>query len=172
MAQDTSAPPVTAPGNADPVTQPLPALPGPPGNPEAVTGSAADALPVPLTLAERARLAVAGWAATAASAVRQLWLHPDRVLHSLWHPEPETMAEHRAYIRSRAWVPPGLDGRPAAVIAWAGIVYHILIGHPLKASMKAAVKAAQNIDRAAERPLRIFMFAVFISALVLILLNH
>ena len=58
----------------------------------------------------------------------------------------------------------------AAVIAWAGIAYHVLVGHPVKSAMKAVVKVAMNIDRDAERPLRMLMLAVFVSALILILL--
>ena len=124
-------------------------------------------MPVP----ERARLAVTHWAGTAANGAGQLWLRPGRVLYVLWHPEPETMAAHRAYVRSMAWVPPELAGKSAAVIAWAGIAYHVLIGHPVKFAMKAVQKAAANIDRDAERPLRMLMLAGFVSALILVLLN-
>ena len=46
------------------------------------------------------------------------------------------MAEHRAYIKSRAWVPPELAGKPAAVIAAAGIVYHLTVARPLKLRRK------------------------------------
>jgi hypothetical protein len=127
---------------------------------------------VPLSLAERIRLAVSRWAGTAARIAGRIWAPFGRALHSLLHPEPETMTEHRAYIRSMAWVPEELRGRKSArVIAVLGVIYHVAIGHPLKASMKAVVKAAQNIDQAAERPQRIFMFAVFVPALILILLN-
>jgi hypothetical protein len=127
--------------------------------------------PVPMSVPERARLAVTGWASTAAGIAGRLWLPFGRALHPLAHPEPETMAQHRAYIRSAAWVPPELAGTPATVIRLAGTAYHVMIGHPLKASMKSAVKVAQNIDQAAERPLWFFMAAVFVSALILILLH-
>jgi hypothetical protein len=130
-----------------------------------------DALPVSMTRHERARLAVAGWASTVAGIAGNIWAPFGRALHSLAHPEPETMAQHRVYIRSRKWVPPELTGNPATVIVWAGFAYHALIGHPLKAAMKSAVKVAMNVDQAAERPLWFFMAAVFVSALVLILLH-
>jgi hypothetical protein len=129
--------------------------------------SVPDAGIVPLSPAERARLTLAGWAGIAG----RIWAPFARALHSLLHPEPETMAGHRAYIRSRAWVPPELNGKPAAVIAWAGIVYHVLIGHPLIAAMKAVRKTAENIEVAAVRPLRLFGLAVFIIALIHILLH-
>ena len=119
---------------------------------------------VPMTLPQRGRHAVSHWAGTAAEGAGQLWLNPGRVLHVLWHGKPESMAEHHAYVRSRAWVPRELSGKPAAVIAWAGIIYHLLIACPLKG-------AARIVDAAAERPLRLLMLAAFISVLALILLN-
>lgn len=126
---------------------------------------------VPLSYAERARLVVTGRAGAAAGIAGRIWAPFGRALRSVLHPEAETLAEHRAYTRSRDWVPPELTGKQAAVIAWAGIAYHVLIGHPLKFAMKSVVKAAQNVDQAADRPIRLFMFAVFVTALVLILLN-
>lgn len=128
-------------------------------------------VPVPMPVLKRARLAVSRHAGTAARTAGEIWAPCGRTLYRLWHPEPESMAGHRAYIQSRAWVPPELTGKPAAVIAWAGIAYHILIGHPVKSAMKAVVKAAMNIDRDAERPLRLLMLAAFVSAIVLILSN-
>jgi hypothetical protein len=117
---------------------------------------------VPLSPAERIRLAVAGWAGTAAGAVGQLWLHPDRVLYVLWHGKPGSMAEHRAYVKSRAWVPAELSGKPAKVLAVLGIFYHLVIARPVKA-------VARMADAAAERPLRLLMLAAFILILIHIL---
>jgi len=117
-----------------------------------------------MSVPERCRLAVTHWAGTVASTAGQLWLHRGRVLYVLWHGKPESMAEHRAYVKSRAWVPQDLTGKPATVITVAGIIYHLLIGRPLKA-------AARIIDAAAERPLRLLMLAAFVSVLALILLN-
>jgi hypothetical protein len=187
MAQSNGAPPsrpvlavvpaVTGGGSgnagADPVTESVTGRVTPPPETGSVTGNTgAAAAAVPLTLHERARLAVSHWAGTVAGWAGQLWLHPGRVLHSLWHPEPETMPEYRTYIRSAAWVPEELAGRKsAAVITVAGILYHVLIGYPLKSAMKAVVKAAMNVDRDAERPMRILGLAAFVSALALILLN-
>ena len=126
---------------------------------------------VPMSVPERARLAVARQAGTAAGIAGRLWLAPGRLIHVLRNPQPETMAEYRAYIRSRAWVPRELSGKSATAIAWAGIAYHVLIGHPLVAAMKAVRKTAENIEVAAVRPLRLLMLAAFVTVLVLILLN-
>ena len=126
---------------------------------------------VPMTLPQRGRHAVSHWAGTVAEIAREAWAPCGRTIHSIWQPEPETMAEHRAYVRSMAWVPPELAGKAATVIKWAGIFYHILIGHPLIAAMEAAIKTAKNIQVAASRPLRLLMLAAFVSVLALILLN-
>ena len=146
---------------AEPVTGP------PAGNASAVTADLETlAGGVPLSPAERARLAVAPAARIAAEA----WAPCARFLDRVWHPEPETMAQHRTYIRSRQWVAPGVTGKWAAVIAWAGILYHAFIAQPVKYAMKGVVKAALNAEQAADRPLRFLMLAVFVSALILILL--
>ena len=161
------------PGNAGPacVTEPVTGpvtLPGVTGNAagsvtEVVAGNASA---VPLSAAERIRLR----ADTAARVAGDAWAPCARLLDRVWHPEPETMAQHRTYIRSREWVAPGITGKSAAVIAWAGILYHAFIAQPVKYAMKAVVKAALNVEQAADRPLRFLMFAVFVSALILILL--
>ena len=123
---------------------------------------------VPLSAPDRIRL----WVDAARRIAREVWAPCGRALDRLWHPEPETMREHQAYIRSVAWVPPELSGRKSGTaIAFAGIAYHALIAVPVKSAMKAVVKAAMNIDRDAERPLRMLMLAVFISAFVLVLLH-
>jgi hypothetical protein len=133
------------------------------------TGSAAkgdtEAAPVspsavPLSVSERARLAVSHWAGTAAGGAGKLWFHPGRVLYVLWHGKPDSMAEHRAYIKSRAWVPEELRGhRSGGFIAAAGITYHLLIARPLKGVVRI-------IDGAADRPLRLLMLAVFVLILI------
>lgn len=186
MAQSNGIPParpvlavvaaVTGSGSgnagAGPVTGPVTGRVTPPPETAGVTGNTGPApSAVPLSPSARTRLAVSHWAGTAARIAGEIWAPCGRTLHSLWHPAPETMPEYRAHIRSHGWVPPELAGKSAAVIRWAGFLYHILIGYPLKSAMKAAVKAAMNVDKAAERPLRIFMFAVFVSALAFVLLN-
>jgi hypothetical protein len=81
-----------------------------------------------MTPAERTRLAVAHWAGLAANGAGQLWLNPGRLGHTLYHGKPSSMAEHVAYVKSRAWVPPELDGKPAAFIAVTGIVLYSIAG--------------------------------------------
>lgn len=137
----------------------LPPAPVPPPGTGAAAVPVLASSPVRMAVPERAVLAARHWAGTAAG---ELWFKPDRVAFVLWHGKPESMAEHRAYIKSRAWVPPEMTGKSAALIAFAGIAYHLLIARPVKA-------AARTADAAAERPLRFLMLAVFLVALILIL---
>ena len=83
---------------------------------------------VPMTVPERACLAGKHWADLAANGAGQLWLNPGRLGHSLYHGKPGSLAEHRAYIKSRAWVPPELDGKAAKVIGGAGVVFYTIAG--------------------------------------------
>ena len=57
-----------------------------------------------------------------------MWLHPDRLGHSLYNGKPGSMADHRAYIKSRGWVPPDLDGKWRKAIAGAGVVFYTATG--------------------------------------------
>jgi hypothetical protein len=107
--------------------------------------------------AERARVT----ARRVAAAAYELWLHPDRLVHSLWHGRPESVAEHFAYMKSRAWVPEELEGRKASFIAWAGLAYHVLIAWPL-------VSACKIVHAAAVRPLRFLCLAALVIPVLLI----
>jgi hypothetical protein len=137
------------------------------------TGSCADvgaeAVPVPaavpMAVPERARLAVSRWAGPVVEAVRELWLHPDRLLYVMWHGKPESMAEHRAYMKSRAWVPPGMDGGAEKAVTGAGLFYHLLIARPLLA-------VANTVGAAAVRPLRLLCLAVLITVLIVLLARY
>ena len=160
-----------------PVTAPLPVteavtLPVQPsgvtGNPEDATGCEPGAevtpLPVPLSPVERTRLAVAHWAGIAVNGAGQLWLHPGRLGHTLYHGKPSSMAEHVAYVKSRAWVPPELDGKLAAFIAGAGIVFY---------SIAALAQIPLLILKAAlDRMLRLTGLAVLLIALAVFVLPH
>ena len=152
--------------HADPVTRPglrivTGSITAPAGSGEHPVAAGAV---VPMQASERAGNAVRRGAGTAARIAGRLWLNPGRVGHALWNGKPETMAEHFAHVKSRAWVPPEMTGKPATFIALAGIAYHLLIGCPVKA-------VARTVDAAAERPLRLLMLAAFVSVFVLILLN-
>lgn len=138
-----------------------PALP--PGTAAPGTGTSAGPVPppvvpaalVPMSPAARVRAAVV-------TTVRDLWLREDRLLHVAWHGKPESMAEHRAYMKSRAWVPPGMDGKPEKAVIGAGLFYHLFIGRPLLA-------AANALGAAAVRPLRFLCLVVFAVALLVLL---
>ena len=110
---------------------------------------------VPLSVASRT-------AATLRHHARGLWLDPGRLLYVMWHGKPGSMAEHTAYLKSAAWVPEEMTGRPRAFLIAAGIAYHVLIGWPLKLAAKA-------IDSAAGRPLRLLALVIFVTALIVLL---
>lgn len=119
----------------------------------------------PVTVPERAAGAVKRAGTGALEAARELWLHPDRLLYVMWHGKPESMAEHRAYMKSRAWVPPGMDGGAEKAVIGAGLFYHLVIARPLKA-------AAKTVDAAADRPLRLLCLAVLAAALIFLLARY
>jgi hypothetical protein len=118
-----------------------------------------------MTVPERAALAGKHWASTAANGAGQLWLHPDRLGHSLYHGKPGSLAEHRAYIKSREWVPPDLDGKAAKFIGGSGVVYHLLIARPLKA-------ACLMVSAAAERPLRLAGLIALVLVFAIAVVPH
>lgn len=104
--------------------------------PSAVTGPATgnDAPPeavakavavVPMRRIERAGNALGRHAA-------ELWLHPDRLLHSLYHGKPGSMAGHIASTKSLGWVPPDMTGKSRTFWTWAGVIYRMTIGLLLK----------------------------------------
>ncbi len=154
------------PAVTEPVTVPvtLGTVTGNTGEPVTET-SAGNAEVVPLTPAEHARLAVAHWAEIAANGAGQLCLNPGRLGHTLWTGKPGSMAEHREYVKSRAWVPPELDGKPAAFIAGAGVGYHMLIARPLKA-------ACLTVSASADKPLRLAGLVVFLIVLAVFVVPH
>ena len=120
---------------------------------------------MPMRRAERAGAVTRRAGSAITAAVHELWLHPDRLLYVLWHGKPESMAEHRAYMQSRAWVPPEMTGGPEKAVIGAGLFYHLLIARPLKA-------AAKTVDAAADRPLRLLCLAVFVTVLIVLLARY
>ena len=119
----------------------------------------------PLTVPERAAAAVRRGGTAVLNAARELWFHPDRLLYVLWHGKPGSMAEHRAYMKSRAWVPPGMSGGPEKAVIIAGLLYHMVIARPLKSVAKTA-------DAAADRPLRFLCLVALLLAVFLILAGY
>lgn len=146
---------------------PVPGADGTAGRHSAVLAPGTGAAPVPPGTAPDSAALVPLSAASRASAAlcrhaRGLWLDPGRLLHSLYHGKPGSMAEHMAYLKSAAWVPEEMTGRPREFLAAAGIAYHVLIAWPLKLAAKA-------IDSAADRPLRLAGLAVLVLALIVLL---
>lgn len=57
------------------------------------------------------------------------WQSAERLITSPrgpWHAQPESLADHDAYRRSRAWVPPGHPGR---ILGPSGGAYHRTLGN-------------------------------------------
>jgi hypothetical protein len=75
------------------------------------------------------------------------------------------MAGHRDYIKSRAWVPAEMTGRPEKAVILAGVLYHLIIARPLKA-------AAKTVDAAADRPLRLLGLLLFVIVLSVLLARY
>lgn len=146
---------------------------GNPVTPQGGNSPADSAAPAPVTAgavmpmrrAERAGAVTRRAGSAVAEAARELWLHPDRLLYVMWHGKPESMAEHRAYMKSRAWVPPGMDGGAEKAVTGAGLFYHLLIARPLLA-------AANTVAAAAVRPLRLLCLAVLVLVLIVLLARY
>jgi hypothetical protein len=141
-----------------------------PLRPAPVPAGSTTAVPVPagvrpVTVPERAAGAIGRAGTGVLEAVRELWLHPDRLLYVMWHGKPESMAEHRAYMKSRAWVPPGMDGGAEKAVTGAGLFYHLLIARPLLA-------VANTVGAAAVRPLRLLCLAVLVTVLIVLLARY
>jgi hypothetical protein len=83
----------------------------------------------------------------------------------MWHGKPESLSEHRAYMKSRAWVPPGMDGGAEKAMTGAGLFYHLLIGRPLLA-------VANTVAAAAVRPLRLLALTVLVITLIVLLARY
>lgn len=132
----------------------LRAVAGSGNEPEAETETGSGAV-VPMRSAERVAAALCRHAA-------ELWLHPDRLLHSLYHGKPGSMAEYMAYVKSLAWVPPEMTGRWRAFFVITGIAYLLTIGMLLKAFAKA-------LDAAAPHPLCMLAITVLVVALIVLL---
>lgn len=93
---------------------------------------------------------------------RELWLDPGRLLHSLYHGRPLSVAGYAAYVKSAAWVPKGMTGKPRTFWTWAGFIYQALIGCPLTLVGKA-------LGAAAPYPLAVIGIAVFAVILIVLL---
>ena len=108
---------------------------------------------VPLSVASRASVALRHHA-------RGLWLDPGRLLHSLYHGRPGSMAMHIAGTKSLGWVPPDMTGKPRTFLAVAGIAYRLTIGLLLK-------NLGNGISAAADS---FFVALALIAAVVLLII--
>ena len=153
--------------HADPVARPLRIVTAPgSGDVTGAPGSEAEAVAVvPMPVTERGRATARRAGSAVARTAGELWLHPDRLGHALWHGSPSTMAGHRDYIKSRAWVPAEMTGRPEKAVILAGVLYHLIIARPLKA-------AAKTVDAAADRPLRLLGLLLFVIVLSVLLARY
>ena len=123
----------------------------------------------PLSVADRGGVAMKRAGSAVAEAIRELWLHPDRLVHVIIHGKAETMAAHRAYVKSRGWMPKGLDGGWVAAV---GLAHYLVIARPLKASMKAVKFAAEKVDQAADRAVVFYPILIFIVVLFVLLARY
>lgn len=64
------------------------------------------------------------WAAQAAEGAREVTHTPGGVLAI----KPQSFAEYRTYVRSRAWVPDGVEGGP---VVWVPVAYYNTVGAAL-----------------------------------------
>jgi hypothetical protein len=148
---------------------PLPA-PVPPGSTGLGTPVPATvSTPVPLTVAERAGTAARRVADSAADVARELWLHPDRLVHSVVHGKPETMREHWAHVQSRSWVPEEMTGRPEKALILAGVLHHLLVAYPVKGIASAGEFACKKVRHAADRAITLYGLLAFLAALIFLI---
>ena len=125
---------------------------------------------IPMRRAERAGAVTRRAGNAAAETVRELWLLPGRFGHVIIHGRAETMAEHRAYVKSRAWVPKGLAGGWETAVTIIGLAHYLVIARPLKASMKAVKFAAEKVEQAADRAVVFYLALIFVAALIVLLI--
>ncbi|HET9970020.1 MAG TPA: hypothetical protein VFQ68_17435 [Streptosporangiaceae bacterium] len=123
---------------------------------------------IPMRRAERAGAVARRAGNAAAEAARELWLHPDRLVHVIVRGKAETMAAHRAYVKSRGWVPAGMEGGPEKAVTIAGLAHYLIVARPLKAAMKAVKFAAEKVEQAADRALRLYLTLAIVLAVLLI----
>lgn len=123
---------------------------------------------IPMRRSERAGAVARRAGNAAAEAARELWLHPDRLVHVIARGKAETMAEHRAYVKSRGWVPAGMDGTPEKAVIIAGLAHYLIVARPLKAAMKAVKFAAEKAEQAADRITAFYITAALVLAVLLI----
>lgn len=125
---------------------------------------------VPLSIPERSSAALRQWAESAADRTRPLLLPYARFCVALC--QPESIADHRAHVKSRAWVPEELDGNARKALVFLGVSYHLIIGRPLKIAARIVAGAARIVERSADRPLRLAGLIAFLVVFAVFVLPH
>lgn len=87
------------------------------------------------------------------------WARPGGLGHGIIRGHPSSAGQHVAYVRSRAWVPQGLEG---SAVSKAGALYGYTIG-------LAGVLAGNCIAWTFERPLRLFL-ACLVAGIALLII--
>jgi hypothetical protein len=109
---------------------------------------------------ERAAIALGHWLDLSKAAIaRRYEARPDGLLRGLLHAKPESLAEHRNYVRSRAWVPEGHEG---SLIPGIGVLYHNTIGVTL-------VALGNAISALGARQLRFMIACLVVGSVVAVL---
>jgi hypothetical protein len=101
----------------------------------------------------RAWLTLRHWATLCGQSARKAATNP----RGPYHAQPESLAAHDAYRRSRAWIPAGHEGR---ILGPAGGAYHHTIA-------RAGLIAGYSLAWVFARPLRLFIAVVVIGGIVL-----
>lgn len=85
--------------------------------------------------------------------------------------QPESMAQHRAYLKSRGWIPEGHgDRKLIRAASAAGVVYGVTIGRGGKALGKTLMNLGKAIDGISERPSRALL-VVLIAIIAFLLIR-
>lgn len=84
----------------------------------------------------------------------------------VWARQPESLSSHRDYLKSRAWLEDWMTGPARAFLEKENLAYGILIARPVKF-------ACQNIDKLAERQLRMLgAVMVIIGGVIIYAVTH
>lgn len=133
------------PGSGEPV----------PGRGGAVAGTVVPAVAAPadrISLGEHVLLSLRDWAARVAAAQRNHRSFTHWLWHEFWDVQPESLGQHRRYLRSRCWLKDYMTGWLRRFCEWENIAFALLIGRPL-------IAACNSISRIGARQSRFWIAA-------------